>query len=269
MESAKRAQMIVGIFLLVGLAVVMISIFSLGADRALFKSFSSIHARFEQVQGLARGSIVSLSGIVVGNVENIEFINDKLDVTMKIEEKYVKRITEGSQVEIRTQGALGDKYVFIIPGRPDQPPVKDGAILTVARPSDIIGIFSERGKESEKIFDIIDELHKMVTAINDERRLEKIMTNMAAASENLNATAEKTKAMAAGLAEGSPQVRFNRSLEKFERIVDKIDRGQGTLGGLINDPAVHERLKTVLGANQRKNQVKDLLRTSIEKAEGN
>jgi phospholipid/cholesterol/gamma-HCH transport system substrate-binding protein len=47
----------------------------------------------------------------------------------------------------------------------------------------------------------------------------------------------------------------------------KLDRGEGTLGALINDPSVHNQLKAMLGGSPRKNHVKSLLRTSIEKEE--
>lgn len=270
MESTKRIQVIVGAFIFFGLVVILGTIFTLGADKALFKSYARLNAHFDQVQGLAEGSVVSLSGIVVGNVEEIGFSNEakNLNITLKIEEKYLERITKGSQVEIRTQGALGDKFVFIIPGPRDEAPMKDGDILEVAKATDILGIMSERGQETERVFDIILELHKMVKTINDGEKLGLILNNMAEASANLNASTSEAKRITAGLAQGSPELRLNRSLEKFENIVDKIDRGQGSLGALINDPTVHERLKTLLGTTSpRKNAVKDLLRTSIEKSD--
>ncbi len=108
MESHMNTQLKVGIFLSIGIAVILGSIFFLGADKALFTTYIRLHAHFDQVQGLSVGSVVSLSGVTVGNVEDITFLPEKnaLDVKMRINETYIDRIRQGSEVEIRTQGAL-------------------------------------------------------------------------------------------------------------------------------------------------------------------
>jgi phospholipid/cholesterol/gamma-HCH transport system substrate-binding protein len=55
------------------------------------------------------------------------------------------------------------------------------------------------------------------------------------------------------------------SMDKFDRVMTKIDKGEGTLGALITDSSIHDQLKTMLGGSQRKSQVKDMLRHSLEK----
>jgi phospholipid/cholesterol/gamma-HCH transport system substrate-binding protein len=46
--------------------------------------------------------------------------------------------------------------------------------------------------------------------------------------------------------------------------MNKIDRGDGTLGALINDRSIHERIKNILGAGQKSQQVKQILKSSVE-----
>ncbi|MBO9665258.1 MAG: MCE family protein [Bdellovibrio sp.] len=266
MESNASTQLKVGIFLAVGIVFILGSIFFIGADKSIFRSYTKLHAHFDQVQGLAEGSVVSLSGITVGNVQAITFVPEKntLDVTMKIDEKYLNRIREGSQVEIRTQGALGDKFVFIIPGDPKNPAVKDGDYLEVARATDLIGVISERGGEAGKIFDIINELYKITHAMNENNRLGKIMVNFETASTNLAQTSKDAQKVVSDL---SSNGKLTSAVTKLDSVMGKLDRGEGTLGALINDPSVHNQLKAMLGGSPRKNHVKSLLRTSIEKEE--
>lgn len=270
MESHTRTQLKVGLFLTIGIAFILGSIFFLGADKALFTSYVRVHAHFDQVQGLSSGSVVSLSGVTVGNVERITFLPEKnaLDVSMKINEEFVGRLRQGSQVEIRTQGALGDKYIFILPGDPGGAVIKDGEVLNVAKATDLIGIISERGSEANKIFDIIHELHKMTAAFNADNRLVRIMGHMETASLNLSQTSKETQKFVAQMNTHDTAEKLGKSVEKLDAILSKIDKGEGTLGALINDPSVHNQLKSMLGASSRKNQIKSLLRTSIEK-EGN
>lgn len=270
MENTTKTNLQVGIFLSVGLAVILVSIFMLGADKALLKSHDHLHAHFDQVQGLAEGSVVSLSGVVVGNVSKILFIEETnyLDVVLQIDHQYLYKFTKGTQVEIRTQGALGDKYVFVIPGDPKAEPLKNGDSLDVAKATDIIGIFAERGKEAERIFDIMNELYRITKTINADNRLDKIMGNMVTASANLRDAAGEAQKFTADMNGQGSQSKIKNSLERMESILTKLDRGSGTLGALINDPSLHEQLKGMLGASAQKSHIKSLIRTSIEKDDG-
>lgn len=265
MESTTNHQIKVGLFLSIGIVALLVSIFLLGADKALFKSYVSYKIQFESVQGLNLGSVVSLAGLKIGNVESIQFENSQnfITVTINIEEAYQSRITEGTEAEIRTQGALGDKYVYIIPGAPSEKILPNGALLPVAKATDLIGIISERGKETEKLFDIINELHRSVKTINNEGRLDKIMGNLSSVSQNLKDTTLQTKAMTEELRSKNATEKINLSLEKMDRILTKIDKGQGTLGALVNDPTLHNQLKGLLGASPRKSHMKTILRNSL------
>jgi ABC-type transport system involved in resistance to organic solvents, periplasmic component len=271
MESPQAStQLKVGIFLTVGIVTILLSIFFLGADKALFTKYTRLHAHFDQVQGLASGSVVSLSGVVAGNVEEIKFIEEKnaLDVVMRIDSKFLPRIREGSQVEIRTQGALGDKFVFIIPGNPMSNPVREGSILEVAPATDIFGVLSERGSETSKIFDIIDELHKMVKTINSGNRMQHMFENLDSASQKLSQASLNADKFLTSMNGKDGGEKMRQSIERLNSILTKIDRGDGTLGALINDPSLHNQLKGLMGGgSKRDSHIKSLMRTSIEKAD--
>jgi phospholipid/cholesterol/gamma-HCH transport system substrate-binding protein len=51
---------------------------------------------------------------------------------------------------------------------------------------------------------------------------------------------------------------------RLNAILQKIDRGDGTLGLLVNDPTLYEDLKLLLGGAQRSLLVRSLLRLSAE-----
>jgi phospholipid/cholesterol/gamma-HCH transport system substrate-binding protein len=266
MESSAKNQMKVGIFVLVGTLLVIVSIFSLGGSRNIFTPTSTLHAHFPSVSGLNVGSVISLAGVNIGNVTSIQFRpeENKLDVTMTIETRFLSRVTEGASVEIRTQGALGDKFIYIIPGGIDSPPVADGATLALSTAPDLMAIVAEKGGEAGKIFDVISEVHKLMKTINDDQRAEKIMANFAEASASLKLSAIESQKLMVEM-RSQNVAKINDSVEKFNRILTKIDSGEGTLGALINDSTVHEQIKGMLGGSSRKKTMKSLLRTSIEK----
>lgn len=268
MEGSPQNKVKVGIFVLVGTLMVIGAIFSLGGSRNMLTPISTLHAYFDNVQGLNVGSIVSLTGVNIGNVKAIEFrpTENKLDVIMNIESRFLPRVTEGASVEIRTQGALGDKFVYILPGQVDKPPLKNDAILEVNRSTDLMAIFAEKGGEAGKIFDIIAELHKLVLSINSQNRSEKIMSNFAEASQSLKLMSEESRVLVSEL-RGQNTTKIKSAIEKFDRVMTKIDNGEGTLGALINDPSLHQQLKAILGGSSQTKNIKSLLRSSIEKGQ--
>jgi len=265
METTLKTQLRVGIFLSIGLLLILGTIFMLGADRAFFKHYVTLHAHFEQVQGLAEGSVVSFSGITVGNIKKIQVMPDRnmIDVVLQIDRDFMSRVTEGSLVEIRTQGALGDKFIFIIPGDPKAKPLEDNSTIEVAKATDLIGIISERGNEAEKIFDIINEIYRFTKTLNADNRTDKIMSSLASATAKIDKTATATQK----IAESFSDAKLKSSMDHLDSVLTKIDRGQGTLGALINDPTVHDQIKSILGGSARKSYMKSLMRTSIEKNE--
>ena len=56
-------------------------------------------------------------------------------------------ITENSRASVRTQGALGDKFVYIEPGDLSAKALKDGDFLTSDASGDILDMIAEKGQE--------------------------------------------------------------------------------------------------------------------------
>ena len=130
MESSRSAQFKVGILIGLGILFFIVTVILLGGNKTFFKPTVFYKAYFKQVQGLGSGSVVQMLGIPIGNISKIEFVNvegsEKLNVIMRIDKAYQEKITKGTRVEIRTQGALGDKYIYLIPGSPLEPVLADG-----------------------------------------------------------------------------------------------------------------------------------------------
>lgn len=269
MESTSGHQLKVGVFLAAALAITLISIFLIGGD-SVFRSKAILHAHFKEVQGLAPGSTVTLSGIRIGNVKDIIFLpnENKLDVIMDVDASFLNRITEDSQVEVKTMGALGDKYVYIVAGDSTKPAVKEGAVLNVAPSTDLMSVLGTRGGETEKIFDIISEMHAMVKSINQNGRVNQIMSDLSETTASLKVTASESKQLMKEL-RGENPAKIEQAVTRLNSILGKIDKGEGSLGALINDPSLHASLKNMLGGSDRKTVIKSLIRTSIEKSPEN
>lgn len=260
---SSKEQIKAGIFALSGIIFVLGLIMFLGKDRFLFSSKAKLYIEFDQVQGLGEGSIVSLGGIAIGNVSDLQFDakKQKMITEIKIDRDSLKDIYEGSVAELKTQGALGDKFIFIQPGVYSEKRIGEGGTISTVQASDLMGIISERGKEAAGVFDIIKNLKEASQQIKDEQRIKNIMANFEQASYNLKSTTVDLKNIVESFKNNEKQ-KISESVEKIDRILTKIDAGQGTLGALVNDSSLHDQLKTMLGGLDSKSKVKGLIRQS-------
>ena len=107
-----------GLFFIVGLALIEISVFFIGIDRGLTEPKFQVTVLFNQVGGLVVGSPIRISGVDVGIVGAVDFLNEPIDgrslkVRMDIFKKYEFEFRKCSKVSIRTEGVLGQKLIEI------------------------------------------------------------------------------------------------------------------------------------------------------------
>lgn len=258
MESSLKHEIKVGIFAAVGTVLFCVSVILLGGDKFFLKKTYELKVKLAQVQGLGRGSVVSVIGVPVGNVTEITFVPGSTDVQvhMNIEYAMRDRITEGSKASVKTQGALGDKYIYIEPGPPDGRALKDGDILDTDKTPDLLDMISSKGAELGEVIQVIKEVRILFENLNRDGKSAKLMSNVVSATENLSAF----------LVEGRETFKLLRTeaIAPTSSVMKKIDKGQGTLGALVNDPALHNRLSGFFGESPRNKFLKPLIRDSIQ-----
>jgi phospholipid/cholesterol/gamma-HCH transport system substrate-binding protein len=250
MGSKFSHEVRVGIFTVVGAILFCLSVILLGGDRFFLTKQYTLRVRVPQAVGLNKGSVVSLTGVPVGNVTKVSFIegSHEVELTVSIEQGVQKRITQGSLATVKTQGALGDKYVYVAPGPMDAAPLQDGDILETDKTPDFLDIIAAKGAELGQVTDVVKEVHILLKNINNENKSARLMTNLVATTENLNKTIQQAQ----------------DTFAPMSRIMTKIDKGQGTLGALINDPSLYNRLMSIVGQPARNKFLKPLIRDSIE-----
>jgi len=252
----------------VGLCVLLlvVTVVMLGGNKSLFSNTYTLRASLDKVEGLADGSIVRLSGFQVGNVSGIEFSNEdnKLVVYLKILTKFQNKITTNSMAGLRTQGALGDKYIYIDPGTGKEPgvPLKNGDFIASEPSDDIFSTLTQRGGELTKVFDILNELHTLTKSLNQDGRSDKLMVNMTKGSADFQKAMDQLNLALQDL-RGEDGKNLKKISKHLASVVEKIDNGSGTLGGLINDSTLHDRLKSMVGGSQR-TELKTLLQKTIQ-----
>jgi len=268
-QQSLSLQYKVGLFIGAGLFAIMLSILLLGGDKIFFTRYMDLHVRFEEVQGLFPGSVVSLSGIPVGNIKSIRFLpqENKLDVTMKIDNIYQPRLVEGTTAEIRTQGALGDKYIYLNLGAPGAKVLASHAVIPGIE-TDYMKLLTDREDGVARIIDLIKEVQILAVNLNANGKSAELMKNAVDVSGKLKTTLAQVDLLLADIHSNIPEnKKIKAALISLSSILEKVDQGKGTLGLLINDPSVYQGLKGYLGGSARNRYMKDMIRETIQKSD--
>jgi phospholipid/cholesterol/gamma-HCH transport system substrate-binding protein len=106
-----------GAFVMIGLALFIVTIYFVGKQKNLFGSTFHLKSQFKNVSGLKVGNNVRFSGINVGTVNEIELITDtSVMVDLVIRKKYQQFIKTDARASIGSDGLMGDKVLTISSG---------------------------------------------------------------------------------------------------------------------------------------------------------
>lgn len=128
MDGMKTFELKVGIFVLIGIIILFLIVFSVG-DINLMKSGYHINVIFNFAAGIGPSAPVRFAGVGIGQVEGIHLFYDEKDSRTKaIATAWIQsdaRIEEDATATINTLGLLGEKYLEIIPGTQGKRILKD------------------------------------------------------------------------------------------------------------------------------------------------
>jgi len=263
-EYQKRG-IVTGMFIVIGLIALILSLFFSGDGLSFFESKMTLFTDLTQAQGISSGSLVALNGVTVGNVEKIDISLanvKKIRVTLKIDNRFNNKIPKDSTIELRTQGALGDRYLLITPGESSQY-LTSGETIQAKETKDILDLISEKGREAQKVFVFFDQINTLLKTLNESQRLTHILTNTEEVTKELKLLTVEIRQLIKNLETQDRKV-LSETLVKVNRIVDKVNQGQGTLGALINDPSLHKQLKEILGKSDAQNRLETLYQQNLQ-----
>lgn len=114
MKDAKL-ELIVGVFVLVGIAALTYLAVKLGKLEVIGGgNHVEIQAEFDSVAGLKTGASVEIAGVQVGQVKRIGLKGDRATVVFSLQPGV--KLYGDAIASVKTRGLIGDKYVSLSPG---------------------------------------------------------------------------------------------------------------------------------------------------------
>jgi phospholipid/cholesterol/gamma-HCH transport system substrate-binding protein len=232
---ATQARMAgVGVFVLGGLLLFAVGLFMIGDRQMAFAKKVTLYTEFKKITGLQPGAVVRVSGAKAGSITQIlppDTPSGKFRVEVEIVEDLHQLVRTDSLATIETEGLVGGNYLGITTGSDTAPIVAPNAVIAGKEPIDIAELVQRMGDTVTKVNDTVDDMRDDV---------QRAVVAIADTAENANVlitgvTGEVTKIAASGALISADAA----------HIADGIRSGKGTIGKLLNDDELYNRVSTI------------------------
>ncbi|MFI5172255.1 MAG: MlaD family protein [Chitinophagales bacterium] len=199
MDAQRKHNVRLGIFIFIGLVFFVVGIMAIGNINKAFTKTIVVSTEFKDVSGLQPGDNVWFSGVKVGTVKDLRFLeNADVEVDMKIEKKSQEYIHKNAKAKISTDGLIGNNIIVIYGGSAEVAHIESGDKLAVENlytTEDMMNTLQENNKNlleitndfkliTKKIVDGEGTLGKLLTDDTMYDQINLTINTLRAASEN-------------------------------------------------------------------------------------
>lgn len=241
---------------------------------------------FKDVNGLSASSPIFANGYQVGVVRGIDYDfanNSEIVVTFTVDDDL--RIPKGSTAEIISDMMGKVKMNLLIAEDISQGIVNPGDTIVGSTDAGIVGKVAGIVPEVEKMLPKLDSILISVNALLSDPNITKSMSNVQQITKDLTTSTRELNTLMANLNKNVPGLmdrangvldnttrltdnlasvdidatmsKVNQTLTNVQTLTEKLNNKQGTLGLLMNDPSLYNKLtKTVQSADTLLNNLR-------------
>ena len=240
----ERSPMLIGILSIIGISVGMYFAFSIN-KLPFVKQAYDVEADFANAAGLTSENQVRVAGIKVGSVGDIELVEDRVRVTLEIENGI--EIPADAFAEIKMATLLGTKFVEI-DGTGGGPFLEDGDHIPLERtavPYEIYQASNQgtgvlEGLDGEALNDSLRQLARVVNITKEE--LGGALSGLNQLGASLNANDDDLTSL---LSESNKLTKF--LADEGDELVRLIDSSNVVLGTLVDQ---RDEIQSLLTSTQ-------------------
>lgn len=257
----------------------------------LFKTRQTFYVLFDNVEGLTTASNVTLSGLKVGKVKNIEYLQEKnkVKVTIEIQKEY--KITKNSVIYLYEPSLMGNKQMMLEPNDKEKIIVPNKSYLigkekfgTMAKVSNMLDPLQTEisnvtqgadllmqnlnnvldNKSQNNLRNSMKNINKLLIEFNELSEMLKnlisknsnginsMVTNFDKTSKNLNKLSDSINQLNIG----KTFKKLDQSLANVDLLLSDLQKGKGSAGKLLKDDKLYNNLEGA--SNELKLLIKDL-----------
>jgi phospholipid/cholesterol/gamma-HCH transport system substrate-binding protein len=245
-RSLAWAQLKIGIVAIVALGLAILMIFLVSGEGGMFWQRYSLKTVFTEIPGLKEGAPVRVAGMEVGTVTDLEFIGDRVEVTMELAKEHQPRVTDRSTASLGSVSLLGEAAVDITASSSGTPIPEWGYVPSgraVGSLSDVATQATRGLEEATKLIADIRQGRGTVGRLFTDEQLYREINRFVDAAENVARNLSEGRGTIGRLTSDPTAAKaLEGSLRNLEAVTARIRSGEGSLGRLLNDDAFAKSL---------------------------
>ena len=237
MKTQATDSVKLGMFVLSGILVLILTLYMIGKNRGMFTDSFELKTHFRAVNGLISGNNVRYAGIEIGAVGSVVFLNDTtIEVNMNIQTKMRGIIRRNAVASLGTDGLIGNRVVNIFPGLGEAPLVNVGDVLPSQEEVSTDAMLRTLTHTNDNIAVIAEDLRLTIHHVNTSAQLTRLLddlslsNNLKASLQHLHETTEQTSAL----------------MSDLTQTFAKATKNEGTLATLFTDTTMSRQFKQTL-----------------------
>lgn len=253
--AENKRTIIVGIFVLIGIIILVTGILVLGGQQNRFSSTVTVTTVFDDVSGLKSGNNVWFSGVKIGTINAINFKNlQEVEIEMVIEEKSRQFIRKDAVAKIGSEGFIGNKLIVIEGGSNTVPPIENGDVLQSAVDGGMDAMLETLQVNNENLVEITRNFGEVSARIaRGEGAMGALLTDstMAIHMKQLIANLNQTT------------VNTAKASQSLAQLTDKLNAEGTLINDLLTDTVIYGNLQGAVAQLQGITQTASALVTNL------
>lgn len=167
MKAEYKRNIKVGMFVSIGILILIAAVILVGNINDTFSSKMKIVSVFGDVKGLKEGDNVWFSGVKIGTVYTLEFLeNSQVKITMNIDKETRKIIHKDANIKLGTNGLIGNKILIIYGGTSASELLEEGDMLASVKTISSEEVMNMLQKNNMNILEITTQIKELTQSIN-------------------------------------------------------------------------------------------------------
>jgi phospholipid/cholesterol/gamma-HCH transport system substrate-binding protein len=243
----------IGVFVIGGALLFTVALFMIGNRRMLFADTFTVYTELKSLGGIQSGSSVRVSGMVAGEIKDIEVPSTpagSFRLRMELREELHGLVRTDSVAAIRTEGLVGAQFLQIGSGTPQAKRVPDGGTIKGQEPFEISDLMQQMSDTirivnstiADEISDLMQQMSDTIRIVNStiadlRGDVERTIGTIDDVATNANGLIQDISGPAKTIAASGARV-----ADDLRALTDGVRAGRGTVGRLFNDDALAHQI---------------------------